>query len=240
MVMIMFVPIEPNKRDPDSQAVFEKDHYYVVSGKIVLEIYRGIKRVKMTISTSTCVSINKIPDSNNCPMRVSVVGIVQNEVEKQLQMMKMLLLKFQSTIIPLQMLISCELEIIKDNIYIYAKDINYVELHIEVKKQVFDSYNSQNSTMLSISTQSKLLATYRSIAESSGNVPRPSTLANTINLDNFECEVIDYKSEALKDYDTTNEYFDKTQNSDMKDEEESSDDSFYTKNMCNKSRGCGR
>ncbi|RIB30119.1 hypothetical protein C2G38_2136525 [Gigaspora rosea] len=88
----------------------------------------------MTISTSTCVSINKIPDSNNCPMRVSVVDV-----------------------------------------------------------------------------------------------------------DNLEfAEINDYESEALKDYDTTNEYFDETRDSDMKDEEESSDDSFYTKNMRNKSHGRGR
>ncbi|CAG8620462.1 24626_t:CDS:2, partial [Gigaspora rosea] len=154
----------------------------------------------MTISTSTCVSINKIPDSNNCPMRVSVVGIVQNEVET--------VPNDENAVVKSLLFVVGELEIIKDNICIYAKDINYVETHVEVKKQV--------------------------ITENSGNVPRPSTSANTINLNDFELdksEINDYESEALKDYDTTNEYFDETRDSDMKDEEESSDDSFYTKNM---------
>ncbi|CAG8495904.1 25553_t:CDS:2 [Gigaspora rosea] len=253
MVIIMFVPIDPNKRDPDSQAVFEKDHYYVVSGKIVPEIYRGIKKVKMTISTSTCVKA--VPNDENAVVKVStndyttqnvnfVVNIVFPYTNSRFQ-------HFKTSIRPTESLLFVvgELEIIKDNIYIYAKDINYVETHIEVKKQVFDSNNSQTSTMSSTST-------------------RPSTSANTINLDDFEvdksevllsnsrpakraknknvneiaknllgvdnlefAEVNDYRSEAPKDYDTTNEYFDGTRDSDMKDEEESSDDSFYTRNI---------
>ncbi|CAG8771318.1 14004_t:CDS:2, partial [Gigaspora rosea] len=193
----------------------------------------------MTILTLTCVSINKIPDSNNCPMRVLVVGIIQNEVETAPNdenavvkisvndyttqninfVVNIVFLYtnsrfqyFKTSIRPTESLLFVvgELEIIKDNIYIYAKNINYVKTHIEVKKQVFDSNNSQTLTMSSTSTRSKLLATYRSIAENSGNVPRPLTSANT--------------SEVLKDYDTTNEYFDETRDSDMKDEEESSDD----------------
>ncbi|RIB16789.1 hypothetical protein C2G38_2188978 [Gigaspora rosea] len=240
-----------------------------ISEKIVPEIYRGIKRVKMTISTSTCVSINKIPDSNNCPMRVLVVSIVQNEVET--------VLNDENAAVKFLLFVVGKLEIIKDNICIYTKDINYVETHVEVKKQVFDSNNSQTLTTSSTSSRSKLLATYRSIAENSRNVPRSLTSANTVNLDDFEldksevllsnsrpakraksknvnkiaknllgvdnlefAEVNDYKSEAPKDYDTTNEYFDETRDSDIKDEEESSDDSFYTKNMRNKSRGHGR
>ncbi|KAF0398420.1 hypothetical protein F8M41_009853 [Gigaspora margarita] len=132
--------------------------------------------------------------------------------------------------------------------------------------------------MSSTSTRSKLLATCRSIAENSEKVPRPSTSANIVNLDDFEldkpesnsrpakwaknqnvneiakdllgvdilefAEVNDNENEVLKDHNITNEYFDGSRDSDMKDEEESSDDSFYTKNIHNQSRGrvrgCGR
>ncbi|RIB07702.1 hypothetical protein C2G38_2252460 [Gigaspora rosea] len=253
MVIIMFVPIDPNKRDPDSQAVFEKDHYYVVSGKIVPEIYRGIKKVKVKAVPNDENAVVKVSTNDYTTQNVNfVVNIVFPYTNSRFQ-------HFKTSIRPTESLLFVvgELEIIKDNIYIYAKDINYVETHIEVKKQVFDSNNSQTSTMSSTST-------------------RPSTSANTINLDDFEvdksevllsnsrpakraknknvneiaknllgvdnlefAEVNDYRSEAPKDYDTTNEYFDGTRDSDMKDEEESSDDSRGCGRGCGNSRGRG-
>ncbi|CAG8574327.1 13021_t:CDS:2, partial [Cetraspora pellucida] len=44
--LVMFVPIDPNDRDPDNCAVFEKNEYYAVSEKIMPEYYRGTKRLK--------------------------------------------------------------------------------------------------------------------------------------------------------------------------------------------------
>ncbi|KAF0452881.1 hypothetical protein F8M41_001862 [Gigaspora margarita] len=54
-------------------------------------------------------------------------------------------------------------------------------------------------------------------------------------------EVNDNENEVLKDHNITNKYFDGSRDSDMKDEEESSDDGFYTKNIHNQSCGhvCG-
>ncbi|CAG8770745.1 7357_t:CDS:2, partial [Gigaspora rosea] len=92
-----------------------------------------------------------------------------------------------------------------------------------VKKQVFDSNNSQTSTISFTLTWSKLLATYRSITKNSKNVSRPSTSAN-INKNINEIaknllELIIWNLiiiRVLRKYDTTNEYFDGTRDSDMK------------------------
>ncbi|RIB27142.1 hypothetical protein C2G38_2161317 [Gigaspora rosea] len=80
--MIMFILIEPDDRDPDNQAVFEKNGYYIVSGKIVPEYYRGTKRPKMTVAISTNITINRNPGTNNCPLNTSLIGIVQNVPEE--------------------------------------------------------------------------------------------------------------------------------------------------------------
>ncbi|CAG8815131.1 20561_t:CDS:2, partial [Cetraspora pellucida] len=50
--MIMFIPINSNDRDPDSQAIFEKNEYYAISGKIVPEDYRDDSR---NINTSQLI-----------------------------------------------------------------------------------------------------------------------------------------------------------------------------------------
>ncbi|CAG8688160.1 10217_t:CDS:1, partial [Cetraspora pellucida] len=44
--MVMFILIDPNDRDPDSQAIFEKNEYYAISRKIIPEHYCGAKRMK--------------------------------------------------------------------------------------------------------------------------------------------------------------------------------------------------
>ncbi|CAG8655498.1 617_t:CDS:2, partial [Scutellospora calospora] len=58
--MIIFILINSNDRDPDSQVIFEKNKYYAISRKIIPEDYCSIKRPKMTVATSTHVAINRI------------------------------------------------------------------------------------------------------------------------------------------------------------------------------------
>jgi hypothetical protein len=47
--MTLFVPINPNERDSETQAVFEKDRFYSVGGKIVPSHYGGVKRPKVIV-----------------------------------------------------------------------------------------------------------------------------------------------------------------------------------------------
>ncbi|CAG8796266.1 15246_t:CDS:1, partial [Gigaspora rosea] len=44
--MTLFVPINIDKRDPETQAIFEKDNFYCVGGKIVPSYYKEKKQTK--------------------------------------------------------------------------------------------------------------------------------------------------------------------------------------------------
>ncbi|CAG8840450.1 20559_t:CDS:1, partial [Racocetra persica] len=44
--MTLFLSINPNDRDPESQAIFKKDEYYFVRRKIVPGFYAGQIRLK--------------------------------------------------------------------------------------------------------------------------------------------------------------------------------------------------
>ncbi|CAG8568473.1 19764_t:CDS:2, partial [Gigaspora rosea] len=64
--MTLFVPVDLNARDLETQAVFEKDNFYCVGGKI------------MTISTSTHLTIHdraSKPELNKCPLKISLIGV---------------------------------------------------------------------------------------------------------------------------------------------------------------------
>ncbi|CAG8723790.1 9838_t:CDS:2, partial [Cetraspora pellucida] len=63
--MMLFLPISLDNRDFETQAVFKKDSFFSVDGKIVTVYYSTNHRIKMTVLTSTHVSIfNKVADSN--------------------------------------------------------------------------------------------------------------------------------------------------------------------------------
>lgn len=59
--------------------------FFSVGGKIIPEFYGEHKSVKMTVSSSTQMTIlNKVAVMNKCPLKVSLVGIPQemhNEVK---------------------------------------------------------------------------------------------------------------------------------------------------------------
>ncbi|CAG8466484.1 923_t:CDS:2, partial [Cetraspora pellucida] len=76
--MTLFVAIDFTKRDSDTQAVFEKNEFYSVRSKIVPGKYNNSMRLKMTVSSSTLLKIlDKVPKSNKCPLKISLVGITQ-------------------------------------------------------------------------------------------------------------------------------------------------------------------
>ncbi|CAG8802652.1 1884_t:CDS:2, partial [Dentiscutata erythropus] len=76
--MVLFLPIESRERDFETQAIFERDSFYSVGGKVVPGHYEGNVRPKMTIAVSTSVAIlNKVSNSNKCPLKISLTGIPQ-------------------------------------------------------------------------------------------------------------------------------------------------------------------
>jgi hypothetical protein len=45
--LVLFVPDDPTKRDPETQAIFKRDNFFSVGGKIVPGQYGGNKRAKV-------------------------------------------------------------------------------------------------------------------------------------------------------------------------------------------------
>lgn len=45
--MALFIPLESEERDPNTQSIFENNEYYSISGKIVLGNYNGNLRLKV-------------------------------------------------------------------------------------------------------------------------------------------------------------------------------------------------
>ncbi|CAG8727617.1 21811_t:CDS:2, partial [Cetraspora pellucida] len=75
----LFLSVNSNNRDPKSQAIFKKDEYYSIGKKIIPGSYAGQIRPKITISTSTHLTISdkEIPSLNKCPLKTTLIGIPQ-------------------------------------------------------------------------------------------------------------------------------------------------------------------
>ncbi|CAG8474454.1 23424_t:CDS:2 [Gigaspora rosea] len=79
--MVLYVLRRSVDRDPESQAIFRRGEYYSVGGKIVPSQYAGDTRPKMSVATSTHMTItNNSSESNKCPLKVSFVGTPQEKL----------------------------------------------------------------------------------------------------------------------------------------------------------------
>ncbi|RHZ73235.1 hypothetical protein Glove_232g139 [Diversispora epigaea] len=187
--------VAQNDIDHDSQAVFEKDKFYSVGGKIIPGFYCGNKRAKMTVSTSTHLTIlNKVVKSNKCPLKVSLVEVPQdmpNEINDETVINTLVtdysgqehnfiirvvfsshnlrLMHLKDIIRPQESLIFVvgQMEIIDNEFYVYAKDVNFVNTRFVARKRFFDSSLSWDSLVPKNSVWTKLLAAHRNIVENS-------------------------------------------------------------------------
>ncbi|RIB16354.1 hypothetical protein C2G38_2190154 [Gigaspora rosea] len=74
----LYVPCNRDDQDHDSQAMFRRDEYYSVSRKIVPNRYAGCVKPKMSVATSTHLTIaGRALESNKCPLKVSLIGSAQ-------------------------------------------------------------------------------------------------------------------------------------------------------------------
>ncbi|CAG8494179.1 11123_t:CDS:2, partial [Diversispora eburnea] len=133
--MALFVPLNPDEIDQETQAIFEKDKFFL-----------------MTLSMSTHLAIlNKVVESNKCPLNVSLVGIPQempNEIKDDTIIKTLVtdysgqennfiinvvfssrnsrLTHLKDIICPQESLIFVvgQMEIIDNEFYVYAKDVN--------------------------------------------------------------------------------------------------------------------
>ncbi|CAG8642430.1 15428_t:CDS:2, partial [Cetraspora pellucida] len=157
-------------------AIFEKDGFYSVNGKIVPEYYRGNKRPKMTVATSTGVTIlNKVINSNKCLLKISLVGIPQEsphivEVDEN-AVINILISDYAGQ--DYNFIVKV-MEVIDNKFYIYFKDINYIDAHFFSKQNVLD--DSSFHEVVNIA-RSKLLSTYQNITESTKKIPESKMLS---------------------------------------------------------------
>ncbi|RIB20726.1 hypothetical protein C2G38_2035006 [Gigaspora rosea] len=220
--MTLFVPVNLDDRDPETQAVFVKDNFFSVGGKIIPGFYEGNKRAKMTVSCSTYLTIlNKVEESNKCPLKVSLFGIPQEvqNVVKEDAVVQLSVSDYVSqevnfnvkVVFPCRstrfayvkdniqpgvslLFIVGQVEIIKNEFYIYARDINCVDTLFISKKNVIDRSSSHGSSFKNL-VRSKLLATHVNFAECSKGVPengnKPSTHARVEDFDDSVEEFCD-------------------------------------------------
>ncbi|CAG8574749.1 1104_t:CDS:2 [Gigaspora rosea] len=244
--LVLFLPVDSSDRDPESQAVFEKDNFYSVGVKIVTGYFNGNKRAKMTVATSTHLKIlNNVVESNKCPLKVSLVGISQ-EVPHKIKdnfifnilindyvgkecnfIMKVVFPSHDSCFAHLKdkirsqeslVFVVGQMEIIVNEFYIYAKDINYVDTNSIVKNRGFENSLNQSSSVSHSSVRSKLLATHQDIFDNSkdkiGNEASASykpelrsysskreqnDVESSVNTEYAECESSNFDNEGVGD-----------------------------------------
>ncbi|CAG8463175.1 18054_t:CDS:2 [Dentiscutata erythropus] len=199
--MTLPIPINPDDRDPDSQAVFQRDEYYSIGGKVVPGSYAGNRRLKMMVATSTHITLaekEKPSDSNRCPLKVSLVGIPQAipiEIKNTESSVFEIIVSdyiaqpynyiikvvyphinnqfkhFKTSIRPHESVIFVigQLEIIDNEFYVYAREINYVDMHLSTKKKDYEINNNEITSLSTNTTRSKLLYIHKNVAKNSGD-----------------------------------------------------------------------
>ncbi|CAG8529561.1 11550_t:CDS:2, partial [Scutellospora calospora] len=164
--MTLFVSNDLNDRDFETQAIFEKDNFYSVGGKIVSGYYEGKKKAMMTVSISTHMTIlNKVMASNKCPLKVSLIRIPQ-EIPREPKDGENSVIQTSRSALRIINFCGEQLEIIDNDFYVYARDINYINACFINKKKSSDSNLSQVSSSQSIIC-SKLLVTHQNTVEDS-------------------------------------------------------------------------
>ncbi|CAG8678527.1 16634_t:CDS:2 [Dentiscutata erythropus] len=137
--MTLFVLVNSDVRDPESQAVFVKDNFFSVGGKIIPRFYEGNKRAKEVL---------------NIVKEDTIVQILVSDYVGQ-----------EDNIWPKESFIFIvgQLEIIKNEFYVYAREINCIDTQFNSKKN-FDRGISHRSSIKN-SIRSKLLATHDNFAK---------------------------------------------------------------------------
>ncbi|CAG8584459.1 22550_t:CDS:2 [Cetraspora pellucida] len=194
MEMTLPMPINPDDRDPDSQALFKRDEYFSVGGKIVPGTYAGNKRLKMLVTNSTNISIDG-KASNKCPMKVSLVGIPQkmpldirhteNSVidllvsDYLLHQQYNYIVKvvfphvnqfkhYKTSVRPHESILFVvgQLEIIDNEIYVYARELSYID-SLSTKKKDYEPNNHEVTLITTNTTRSKLLYAHKNAFKNS-------------------------------------------------------------------------
>ncbi|CAG8622457.1 13667_t:CDS:2, partial [Dentiscutata erythropus] len=212
--MVLFVLTHFNDRDLETQAIFERDHFYSVGGKIIPRFYTGNKRPKMTVSISTEVKIlNRVVQLNKCLLKISLIGVPQ-ELPKVLEndenaIFNVLINDYaiqdhnfiakiafpysnsrfahlKSMIRPHDSLVFIigQMKVIDNDFYIYAKEINFIDIS-SFKRKISNDSSSSGSTEAVNTIRAKLLLTHRIIHRNSQDTSKIEESALTVFTDNL-------------------------------------------------------
>ncbi|CAG8443176.1 16321_t:CDS:2 [Dentiscutata erythropus] len=163
--MSLFVPLNSEERDLEIQVIFEKDSFFCVGGKIILGFIMVV-------------------ESNKCPLKVSLVGVPQ---EMPIEIKDDIVINTYDSSQESLIFVVGQLEIIRNEFYVYSKDINYVDTHFSNKKRFLDGNISQNSSVSKSSIRSKLLATHQNIVGDSEEKLDNKTSVDSNNfVDNYD------------------------------------------------------
>ncbi|RIB26680.1 hypothetical protein C2G38_2138184 [Gigaspora rosea] len=198
--MVLFLPLESQERDSETQAIFERDCFYSVGDN--------------SCSFNWHIILNKVINSNKCPLKVSLVGIPQelprivgtdgNSVVNVLVndyagreynfIIKVVFPHSNSRFTHLVTMIRPEdslifvvgqLEVIGNEFYVYSKDINYIDVRFPFKQKVSSNNSSSEA---SNTAHSKLLSVHHNITkelEDSSEVEAPSLMDSCDSVNNL-------------------------------------------------------
>ncbi|CAG8632952.1 7153_t:CDS:2 [Cetraspora pellucida] len=172
--LTLFISTNYEERDFDLQAIFEQDEFYSVGKKIIPGKYKDSIRPKMTVSSFTQLKIlDKVLLLNKCTLKVSLISISQ-EIPAELNndensvfgilvndyairehnfivkiVYSHLTPRFKHTKITIQLqesliFIVGLMEIIDNDFYIYAKEINNMSNLLSAHQNIKDTEVTSN------------------------------------------------------------------------------------------------
>ncbi|CAG8715835.1 9774_t:CDS:2 [Dentiscutata erythropus] len=134
----------------------EMEIYYSVSGKVVPGTHNNELRLKMTATSSTHLTIRRDLGSNRCPLKTSLVGVVQD--------------------------IPKEVDDEYAELYVYAADIFLIDINFTAKRKISSLNNSQTTTEIYRTVRTKLLNVHQNANEKSTEETSTKTNKHTIDL----------------------------------------------------------
>ncbi|CAG8642729.1 8129_t:CDS:2, partial [Diversispora eburnea] len=147
--------------------------------------YNSNQRLKMTVASLTHLMIKKDPSSNKCPLKVSLVGITQEpvkEVNDENAMIRMLVKDYVG-----------HLEVIQDDLYVYAIETSYIDTYFTDRRRV-SNVSEDSSKVFAIDNSDKSEETNQSVIDLSIS---DSCSSKRIKLENEEIKPV--SSDVTKD-----------------------------------------
>ncbi|CAG8663138.1 15071_t:CDS:2 [Cetraspora pellucida] len=162
--IVLFVPINKEERDSNVQSVFVKSEYYNVCGKAIPRTYNDrlrLKNIPEEVNDESAMLKLLVNDyaGQNYSFIIKVVFSHYNSRFKHL----MNSVRSNESVL----FVIIYIEVILNDLYIYAADISYVEV---VKKKFSSSSNTQTTSEVYRSVRARLLTAHQNVNEKSVKV----------------------------------------------------------------------